>query len=156
MKTELWVTVPLLVVLITSSRLEAASNAPESAAFVRDFYATYNAKGVPKLSEFYAADATFVDPSFELDLKGRDQIRDLLTKGLAKYESLDWEISHTTQAGDDLIVEGIMIGKLKQKTVRVAFVSIFHFKDGKIAAQRDMFDVLHFFTQLGARMIREK
>ncbi len=35
------------------------------------------------------------------------------------------------------------------KTVRVRFASIFHFTGGKISAQRDMFDVLHFYTQLG-------
>ncbi len=42
-----------------------------------------------------------------------------------------------------------MVGQLNTKTVRVPFVSIFHFKNGKIAAQRDMFDVLHFLVQLG-------
>ena len=43
-----------------------------------------------------------------------------------------------------------MIGKLDAKTVRVPFVSVFHFKHGKIAEQRDMFDVTHFLVQLGA------
>jgi limonene-1,2-epoxide hydrolase len=81
---------------------------------------------------------------------------ELLTKALAKYKTLDWEISNTIKAGDDLIVEGTMIGKLPQKTVRVPFVSIFHFKDSKISTQRDMFDVLHFFLQLGARMINRE
>ena len=108
------------------------------------------------MAEFYATDATFVDPSFELNLKGRDQIRETLTKVLVKYQTLDWEISHTIDARDDLIVEGTMIGKLPQKTVRVPFVSIFHFKDGKISSQRDMFDVLHYFTQLGARMFKQE
>ena len=142
----------LLPVLAASAK----SNAPETSAFVRDYYAAYTAKDAARMAEFYTADATFVDPSFELDLKGRDQIRDLLKKALAKYQTLDWEITNKIRAGDDLVVEGTMIGKLPQKTVRVPFVSIFHFKDGKISAQRDMFDVLHYFTQLGARMIRNE
>jgi uncharacterized protein (TIGR02246 family) len=140
-------------IILSASQIWAESNASKMSAFVRDFYAAYKAKDAEKLARFYATDATFVDPSFELNLKGPDQIRDLLTKALAKYQTLDWEIAHTISAGDDLIVEGVMIGKLPQKTVRVPFVSIFHFKGGKISAQRDMFDVLHFFLQLGARMI---
>lgn len=155
MKTTLAL-LPSLVALIVGQAAQAKSNAPDHAPFVRDFYAAYQAMDAAKMAEFYNADATFVDPSFEINLKGRDAIRELLTKALAKYKTLDWEISNTIKSGDDLIVEGTMIGKLPAKTVRVPFVSIFHFKDGKISAQRDMFDVLHFFLQLGARMINHE
>ncbi len=117
--------------------------------FVRDFYAIYNASGAPKMADFYTADATFTDPTFGLELKGRDQIGKLLTAVLAKYESLEHEVSHTIIAGDELVVEGTMVGRLAGKTVRVRFASVFHFTGGKISAQRDMFDVLHFYAQLG-------
>jgi uncharacterized protein (TIGR02246 family) len=142
--------------ILCIAQAHAKANAPETKVFVRDFYAAYKAKDAAKMAEFYTNDATFVDPSFELNLKGADQIRDLLTKALAKYETLDFEITHTISAGDDLIVEGLMVGKLPKKTVRVPFVSIFHFNRGKIAAQRDMFDVLHYMLQLGARMINRE
>ena len=82
-----------------------------------EFYALTKPKDASRMAQFYNADATFVDPTFELNLKGPDQIHDLLSKALAKYESLDWEIAHTTTAGDDLIVEGKMIGKLGTKTM---------------------------------------
>ena len=118
-------------------------------AFVRDFYAVYNAHGAPRMADFYTADATLTDPTFDLNLKGRDQIGQLLIAVLAKYESLDHEVANTIIAGDDLVVEGTMVGKLAGKTVRVRFTSIFHFSGGKISAQRDMFDVLHFYAQLG-------
>lgn len=143
-------TVTLVLLALLVCEVDATPNKANTDSFVRDFYAAYSAKDAEKMSQFYTADATFVDPSFELNLKGPDEIRALLSKALAKYESLDWEISHTTPAGDDLVVEGKMIGKLGAKTVRVPFVSVFHFKDGKIAEQRDMFDVTHFLVQLGA------
>jgi limonene-1,2-epoxide hydrolase len=136
--------------------LYAKPKSGDRASFVRDFYAAYAAKDADKMAQFYTADATFVDPSFELNLKGPDQIRDLLKKALAKYQTLEFQITHTIPAGDELVVEGTMIGKLPKNTVRVPFVSIFQFKDGQISAQRDMFDVLHFFTQLGARMINRE
>jgi limonene-1,2-epoxide hydrolase len=145
-----------LLLIFAASFVNAKSNAPEKSAFVRDFYAAYTAKDAEKMAQFYTTEATFVDPSFELNLKGPEQIRDLLKKAIAKYETLNWEIAHTISAGDELVVEGTMIGKLPKNTVRVPFVSIFQFKDGKIASQRDMFDVLHYFTQLGARMIRRE
>ena len=127
----------------------AALTAAQADGFVRDYYAVYNAKGAPKMADFYTTDATLTDPTFGLDLKGREQIGKLLTAVLAKYESLDHEVTHTIIAGDDLVVEGTMVGQLMGKTVKVRFASIFHFTDGKIAAQRDMFDVLHFYAQLG-------
>src|SRR6266446_7316937 len=137
-----------LLFFVSGAAVPTPANA-DSQAFVRDFYSAYKAKDAARLVQFYTPDATFVDPTFDLDLKGPDQIRDLLTKALAKYESLDWQIAHTTPAGDDLVVEGTMIGKLNGKTVRVPFVSIFHFRGNQISAQRDMFDVLHFLVQLG-------
>ena len=139
-------------IVLCAHSVYAKTTAVDRTSFVRDFYAAYTAKDADKMAQFYAADATFVDPSFELNLKGPDQIRDLLRKALGKYETLEWQITHTISAGDELVVEGTMIGKLPKNTVHVPFVSIFQFKGEKISAQRDMFDVLHFFTQLGARM----
>lgn len=146
MKTRL----AALFVLVTAATIPSRASTADTATFVRDFYSAYKAKDAVRLAQFYSADATFVDPSFELDRKGPDQIRDLFTKVFPKYESLDFQIAHTTSTGDDLIVEGSMIGKIAEKTVRVPFVSIFHFKDNKITAQRDLFDVTHFLVQLGA------
>jgi len=127
----------------------AALTSAQADAFVRDFYAVYNAPGVPKMMEFYTPEATLTDPTFGLDLKNRDEIGELLTKGLAKYESLQMQPDHTTLAGDDLVVEGMLVGRVMGKDVRVRFTSVFHFTDGKISAQRDMFDTLHFYAQLG-------
>lgn len=139
----------LLLGLAGAAPAFATLTAGQAAAFVRDYYTVYNAPGVSRLMEFYAADATFTDPTFGLDLKNRAEISDLLTKGLAKYETLELQPDHTILAGDDLVVEGTMVGKLMGKTVRVRFVSVFHFTEGKISAQRDMFDTLHFYAQLG-------
>ena len=139
----------VLLGLSVTLTTHAALTAAQADAFVRDFYAVYNAPGVPRMMEFYTPEATLTDPTFDLDLKNRDQISNLLTKGLAKYESLELKVAHTLIAGDDLIVEGTMVGKLMGKTVQVRFASIFHFTNGKISAQRDMFDVLHFYAQLG-------
>ena len=148
--------IALLLCFVSFWQVNAAADTPDRSVFVREFYAAYKARDAERMAQFYTPDATFVDPSFELNLKGPDQIRDLLKKALAKYETLDFEITHTIPAGDDLVVEGIMVGKLPQNTVRVPFVSVFHFKGEKIAAQRDMFDVLHFFKQLGGRITKDK
>jgi len=138
-----------LVLMALVSPVGAALTPARADSFLRDFYAVYNATGAAKLADFYAADATLADPSFDLDLHGSAEIGGLLVKVLAKYTALHHEVLHRTIAGDDLIVEGMMIGELMGKTVRVRFVSVFHFRDGKIAEQRDLFDVLHFYEQLG-------
>src|SRR5882672_8009407 len=114
--------------IVTRAQLSAA----QADAFTHDFYSVYNATGAPKLADFYTADATFTDPTFGLDLHGREQIGGLLTKVLAKYESLEHQVLHRTMAGDDLIVEGLMVGRLAGKDLHVRFVSVFHFKNGRI------------------------
>jgi len=78
-----------LLSLVAVGQMRAETNASETKTLVRDFYAAYKAKDATRMAEFYTPDATFVDPTFELNLKGPDQIRDLLSKALAKYESLD-------------------------------------------------------------------
>lgn len=135
--------------LIVCAAVRAELTAAQTNAFVHDFYAVYNAQGAPRMADFYTVDATFVDPTFDLDLKGREHIGDLLTRVLVKYETLEHEILHKTIAGDDLIVEGMMVAKLAGKPLHVRYVSVFHFTGGKISAQRDMFDLLHFYEQLG-------
>ena len=72
----------------------AKPNTPHTDAFLRDYYATYQSKDAVKLSEFYQVEATLVDPSFELNLKGSDQIRLLFVEALAKYDSLRFMTAH--------------------------------------------------------------
>jgi|SRR5882724_8934006 len=130
-----------------ASRAELTTAQAE--AFTRDFYSKYKAQGGHQLASFYTLNATFTDPSFGLDLRGRDQIGSVLTKALAKYETLQHLILNQIISGDDLIVEGVMLAKIGGKDVSARFVSIFHLTDGKISDQRDMFDVYHLFLQLG-------
>jgi steroid delta-isomerase-like uncharacterized protein len=125
-----------------------AASAPE-AGFVHDYYDAFAARDAARLAAFYAPGATFDDPSFGLALRGADQIRGLLVAALAKYESLDWSIEHVTRVEATTVVEGIMTGKVAGRTVHIHFVSVFTFADGRIAAQRDLYDVLHFYAQLG-------
>ena len=139
----------LSLALAAVTGLRAQSGAPDPKAFLRDFYACYNAQGAAKLADFYTEDATFYDPSFELDLHGRAEIGALFVRVLAKDESLTHEVVRSTALGDDLVVEAVMTGVLHGKTVRVPCVSIFHFTNGRISRQRDMFDTLHFMVQLG-------
>ena len=128
---------------------QGADAGPDPAAFTREFYARYNAARAAELAAFYADDATFEDPTFGLDLHGRAAIGDLLVMALAKYETLEHQVLHTTASGDDLVVEGLMVAQLNGRPLRVRYVSVFHFADGKIAAQRDVYDLLHYFEQLG-------
>jgi limonene-1,2-epoxide hydrolase len=127
----------------------AELTAIQADAFIKDFTSCYNAQGAARLADFYTTDAVFTDPTFGLDLHGREQIGGLLVRVLAKYESLEHQVLRRTVAGDDLIVEGLMIARLAEKNLRIRYVSVFHFTGGKISEQRDMFDVLHFYEQLG-------
>jgi ketosteroid isomerase-like protein len=130
---------------VDSSRPKAGP--PEN--FLHDYYSAYNAQGAARLGDFYAPEATFTDPSFGLNLHGRQQISDLLVRALAKYERLEHEVKHTVTSGEELVVEGEMVAMLNGKPLRVSYVSVFTFANGKIVAQRDLYDLIHYFEQLG-------
>jgi ketosteroid isomerase-like protein len=142
--------VPLFFISVAlGASARAELTAAQANAFTRDFYSDYNAQNASKLANFYTADATFTDPTFGLDLRGRKQIGNLLSTVLTKYDSLDHIILHQIIAGDDLVIEGMMAARLSGKDLSIRFVSVFHFTNGKISDQRDMYDVFHLFTQLG-------
>lgn len=142
--------IPVFFISLSLSAVARAELTPAQAnAFTEKFYSNYNAQGASKLASFYTTDATFTDPTFGLDLKGRKQIGDLLSKVLTKYDTLDHIILHQIIAGDDLVIEGMMAARLSGKELNIRFVSVFHFTNGKISEQRDMYDIFHFFTQLG-------
>ena len=138
-----------LIAVVGSAFSPLVHAASSTDGFLRDFFAAYESRDVARFSEFYANDATFVDPSFELNFSGREQIREMFAKIFPKYQSLDFQIAHTTTAGEDVVVEGTLVGETGGKTVRVPFVSVFHLQGKLIAAQRDMFDVAHFLAQVG-------
>ena len=71
----------LVVVVSFTSQIRAQTNASETSARAV-LYPAYRAKDVARMAQFCAADATFVGIPFELNLKGPDQIRELLTKAL--------------------------------------------------------------------------
>ena len=81
-------------IVLCAYSVYAKTKALDRSTFVRDFYAAYTAKDADKLAQFYATDATFVDPSFELNLKGSDQIRDLLKRVRARWYDLRCRLGH--------------------------------------------------------------
>jgi hypothetical protein len=42
-----------------------------------------------------------------------------------------------------------MVASLRGKPLRVRYVSVFASERGKIKSQRDLYDLLHFYEQLG-------
>lgn len=117
--------------------------------FLREYYALYNPKGSSKLADFYDTGATLIDPSFGLELKGRDQIGRLLVSALAKYDSLEFDILDAVASGDQLVVRGLMRATMKGRPLRVHYFSMFRFANRRIVEQHDLYDVHHLLEQLG-------
>jgi ketosteroid isomerase-like protein len=122
----------------------------DARGFVDRFYAAYASRDATKLIEFYADDAEFIDPTFDLNLKGRAQIQALFTAALAKYETLAWTVQDLIVSGDRLVVVGEMQSRLFAKNAGMKFISVLTVRDGKITRQQDMFDLIDFYVQLGA------
>jgi ketosteroid isomerase-like protein len=121
----------------------------DAPAFVRGYYAAYSAKRLDLLVDYYADDVHLVDPTFEIDVHGRDVIARQMAEALPLYEQMTWTPRNVVGAGDRLVVEGEVRGTFTGKPFEMKFVTILQFRDGKIVRHHDYLDSTNFFAQVG-------
>jgi steroid delta-isomerase-like uncharacterized protein len=96
------------------------------------------------------------------ELRGKDQIRELIQGGLNAFPGYQMKITNIVESGDWVVVEsrftGTHAGPLvipggsipaTGKTVEAPTVDVFEVRGGKIVTRRGYFDNLDVMTQLG-------
>ncbi len=99
-------------------------------------------KDVDAVAQFFTDDAIYTNVPIEPANKGISEIRTFLTWFFGEIKSLEF-ITHRQVEGDDGTVMNERTDKLDftGKVVDLPVMGVFEFRDGKICAWRDYFDM---------------
>ena len=111
---------------------------------VSDYYGTFASAQfeVDRLMDFYQPDVDFADPTFDIAVRGVDEVRKLYAvagTGESNYRDLRWKIDTIVASGDNVAIHGLWSGRYQGKPFEVPFVTLWGLRDGRIAIQRDFF-----------------
>jgi len=113
-----------------------------NAAIVAGFIAAWEARDTDRIMDFFAADAVYHNVPMPR-LTGHAEIRAFIAPFLQSAETVAFEVLHSAESADGTVLnERVDIFHLANgKTLRFEVMGVFEFKEGKIAAWRDYFDL---------------
>ena len=81
--------------------------------------------------------------------EGKDRVRSFLEKFAVGMSNPHYDIKHTMESGDMVMIEGVENYEKNGHFVAVPYMAVFRFRDDKIAEMRDYFDLKTVERQLG-------
>ncbi len=123
--------------------------------WVRSYYDTFapDAFDVDRLMTFYSAEVRFTDPTFDIEVFGRDEVRKLYANtgtAVSQYSETHWDIDRVIIGGlNDVAIHGVWAGNFQGKPFEVQFVTLWRLEAGLIVEQIDFFDAATFDEQVG-------
>lgn len=131
--------------------------------FATDFLKAFSSTDVDRILTFFTDDAYYEDvPSVEngwdVPLRGHEMIRESLVDTFQALPDLAFELVSASSAGNRMVIEWIMTGTHEGdfpglpatgRTISIRGVSLIELEGGKIAWDRDYYDVYLLLTQLG-------
>ncbi len=124
-------------------------------AWVRSYYENFQAPAfdLERHMAYYAPDVHFVDPTFDIDVSGSDEVRALYASiGTAEssYSDIRWNLDRVLISGtNDVTIHGSWSGVFQGSSFDIQFVTLWRLRDDEIIEQKDFFDAPTFDEQVG-------
>ena len=139
--------------LISVNLAACADSSSDKRQLVRQYYSQFQKPGfeVDELAKFYADDVAFIDPTFEIEAKGRDEVLALYAEigtDRTSYEDIDWDLRDIIVDGDNVVISGRWSGKFFECPFDVDFATLWKLQDDLIVVQRDFFAASRFDEQV--------
>ena len=146
----------LTAILLLSSSfhcLKASADANPK-KLVEDYYARFQQPGyfVTELMQRYTEDVRFIDPTFEIDVSGREEVAKLyadLGTGKTAYTNVAWIIRQIVAENDHVTIRGNWSGQFQDCPFDIEFMTLWKLRNGLIAEQTDFFAASTFDRQVG-------
>ena len=113
------------------------------------FLGAINNQDVNTAIKFFTADAVYHNMPLE-PVEGPQAIRAAMERFLKPATEVDWQVLNIAQVGDRVLTERIDRFKIVNKWVELPVMGTFDFRDGKIKAWRDYFDLATWTKQMQA------
>ena len=151
-------TLCLLLFMLPVCALRAESDSTLSPnVLARAWIDAWNSHEVDRILTFYTADALYedvptVENGWDTPLRGQQMFRESLVKMFKEMPDLSFQLVSAYGAGGRLVVEWTMTGSryldfVGEFTTRA--VSVIRLEGGRIAWQRDYYDMYHSMVGLG-------
>ena len=120
----------------------------ENEKLVTEFCQAWTQKNVDKILSYMTDDCFYHNIPME-PCVGKEAIRKFLEPFLKDAQSANFEIKHTTSAGNVVMNERIDRFVMGPKTLELPVAGVFEIRNGKISSWRDYFDLATFTKQMG-------
>jgi limonene-1,2-epoxide hydrolase len=120
----------------------------ENEKLVTEFCQSWTRKNVDEILNYMTDDCFYHNIPME-PCVGKAAIRKFLEPFLKDAQSANFEINHTTSAGNVVMNERIDRFVMGPKTLELPVAGVFEIQNGKISAWRDYFDLATFTKQMG-------
>ncbi len=132
----------------------------QATKLIDDHFAALAKHDVKAIAVGYADDAQVYSPNWEGVKTGPAGVTEVYTRYFLSTPDLSYKITHTIDAGENIIVEYTCGGTLsnpesgtpaymKDKKYSINYCAIFTVKNGKIVRETDYFDQVAFLRQVG-------
>lgn len=116
---------------------------------VRAFISAWEARDVDAILGMMTADAVYLNVGLP-EAVGHDAIRGFIAPFLAGTSKVAWTVHHIAEtAGGVVMTERTDVFEISGRRLEIPVMGVFEFRDGKICAWRDYFDVPAFQRQMG-------
>lgn len=123
-----------------------------------EWAAAWASHDVERVVGLFTDDCMFEDVTFELSVRGREQLRGLVPAVFAAMPDVIFEVTGGIAGGDGAAIEWVMSGTHKGdlpgmpatgKRFSVRGTTILELQDGKIRRESDYWDAVTFMKQVG-------
>ncbi len=120
----------------------------ENEKLVTDFCQSWTRKNVDEILSYLTDDCFYHNIPME-PCVGKAAIRQFIEPFMKDADTVNFEIKHTTSAGNAVMNERVDRFVMGPKKIELPVVGVFEVSGGKISAWRDYFDLATFTKQMG-------
>lgn len=151
-----WLFTAGMVCMVSCAQENPAAPNAITQEWVREYYELFQDQpfDADQLMRYYSPEVRFSDPTFDIEVEGLAQVRELYevtgTEG-SSYRDIRWQIDRVVIGEDqgDVAIHGHWSGSFDGQDFEIAFVTLWRVVDQRIVEQIDFFDALAFDEQVG-------
>ena len=115
-----------------------------NAAVTQQFVDAWKSKNVDAIMDFFTDDAVYINIPMDPPNNGKAEIRTFIEGFISMVKELEFIIHHQVENGNIVMNERTDRLNFDGKQVELPVMGVFEFRDGKICAWRDYFDMGQF------------
>jgi len=118
-----------------------SNNSTISSAFID----AWGARDVDAIMDFFTDDAVYINIPMDPPNRGKAEIRAFIEGFMGMVSELEFIVHHQVESADGIVMnERTDRLKMGDNWIELPVMGIFEFRDGKICAWRDYFDMAQF------------